>query len=299
MQKREVKSLLAFLELITATAFWGFGFIAAAWALKQWSAMEISVLRFFFAIIPAIGYFAFTKIPLAEIKNEFRLSLIPGFLLALTIALQTQGLKFTTPAKSAFITTTYVVIVPLLSHFLKDKIAWSHWVWVAVALMGSFLVSGASEAAGLQMGDLPTFLCAVGAAVHIYWLGHIASQSKNTITFGIGQSFWALLFSIGFLFLESVLDPNFKLKLFSAASSQAWLGIFSLAFGSTVIGFTLQVKAQKQISASLASILFLLEAPMAFGFSYLFLGEVMSAIQLSGAILIVVSCLGSVALGSR
>lgn len=285
---------LPLFELLVATAFWGFGFIAATWALKSWSASEVSVLRFLFALIPAAFYFLWLRPSARELKHEFSLAFLPGLLMGLTLELQTIGLKFTTPAKSAFITTIYVVIVPLMSHFLKHKISWIHWIWVAIAIMGSFLVSGASEANGLSMGDLPTFLCAVGAAVHIYWLGQIVSRSKNIITFGIAQSFWSLIFSIGFLLLESMLDSSFKFRLFTSGDSLAWWGILSLAFGSTVIGFTLQVKAQRALSASLASILFLLEAPMAFLFSYFLMNEVMSLPQLLGASLIVLSCLGSV-----
>ncbi|MEQ1665613.1 MAG: DMT family transporter [Bdellovibrionales bacterium] len=315
MQKRT----LALFELLVATAVWGMGFVATIWALKIWSAAEVTVLRFFFATLPAAFYFLFSKSTLLDIKLESRLSFWPGLYLALTMVLQTIGLNFTTPAKSAFITTTYVVIVPLLLHFLKDKVSLRHWIWVFVALLGTYFVSGAFEAVGFKLGDIPTILCAFGAALHILSLDKVAQKSKNSIIFGITQSFWALIFCLVFLAIESLIDPGINLKIFhfefikifdfknylntvtnfDHTTFLAWAGILSLAFGSTVIGFTLQVRAQKDISASLASVLFLLEAPMAFLFSYLFLHEMMSGLQWVGAILILASCIGSITFSQK
>jgi drug/metabolite transporter (DMT)-like permease len=64
------------------------------------------------------------------------------------------------------------------------------------------------------------------------------------------------------------------------------VGLFSLTFGSTLIAFAFQVKAQKILSPSVVSLLFLLEAPFATFFGLLFLGEELRSDQWLGAALI-------------
>lgn len=76
-------------------------------------------------------------------------------------------------------------------------------------------------------------------------------------------------------------------------STQSWFGLLSLSLGSSLLGFFLQIRAQKELDASVASILFLLESPMSFIFAYFLLNERLSLLQSVGAALILLACLGA------
>jgi drug/metabolite transporter (DMT)-like permease len=73
----------------------------------------------------------------------------------------------------------------------------------------------------------------------------------------------------------------------------AIIGLLSLTFGSTLIAFALQVRAQRVLSPSIASLIFLLESPFALIFAIYFLNESMTDLQATGALLIFFSAVGA------
>ena len=292
----------AMIELTIAGGFWGFGFIAAIWALRGMGPLSVTGWRF--AIAAAFGLGGSLLIPqlrqtLCDIR-QFRLAMIPGLLLCGTLCLQTWALQFTTATKSAFITTLYVLMVPLLERFLlKRRLPRFHLLYVSVALIGVALIcdlqsiwletpnldhlSAAAVAKNrLNIGDVVTFLCAVMATLHILWFGVIAKKIGSSFTFNNFQSVLAGLIPLSVsLVLEPAPRPSFD--------DLSLVGLLLLAFGSTLIAFALQVRAQKHISPSLASLLFLLESPFSALFAIAFLGEGLRPIQWAGAGLILVA----------
>ena len=282
-QKSSAKPLI---DLTFASVFWGFGFIGAIWALRFLSPPAIIAYRFLIAFAVGSAILIVKKTPLSSVLREVKMASGAGFLLCLTLILQTSGLMFTTATKSAFITTTYVVIVPILSHFfLKDRVPWTHWVWVTVALIGTILIINLQDT-HLVWGDVFTFLNAWAAALHILYLDRLGNRSTNPFIFNIVQSFWAGLFA----FALFPFTQNWRIM---TLDTHGWIGLITLSLGSTLIGFFLQVRAQKQMSAAKASILFLLESPMSFFFAYLLLQERLNIFQMLGAILILVACVGT------
>ncbi len=274
------------LELAFASVFWGFGFIGTIWALRALSPPAIIAYRFVIAFAVGSVMLLALRTPLSLILHEAKLAFGAGFLLCLTLVLQTSGLLFTTATKSAFITTTYVIIVPLLSHFfLKARIEKLHWLWVFLALVGTLLIINLKDT-NLVWGDTFTLLNAWAAALHILYVDRISSRSKNPFIFNVTQSFWAGLFALAFF-------PFTEKWQFFSLDFNGWIGLLSLAFGSTLLGFYLQIRAQKQISASLASLLFLLESPMSFFFAYFLLHERLNFLQFFGALLIIFACVGA------
>jgi drug/metabolite transporter (DMT)-like permease len=66
-----------------------------------------------------------------------------------------------------------------------------------------------------------------------------------------------------------------------------------MGIGSTLIGFALQVRGQKKISATTASIIYQVESPIAAIFAYFLLNERMTPLQIVGASLIFTAALGA------
>ena len=279
------------LELTFAGMLWGFGFIAVIWALRGMGPLSITGWRFALAAVAGLGITLAIK-PLRKQmeKEQFFLAMIPGLLISLSLILQTWGLKHTTATKSGFITTLYVLFVPVMEKvWFKRRLPKRHYFYVFLALIGVALICdlpgelmGKVEGGGANFGDFLTLLCAIAASFQILWFGKIAPKIKSSFTFNNFQSVWAgiipLLLSFAF---EPFPTPSF-------ADNSMW-GLASLAFGSTLIAFALQVRAQKIISPSVASLLFLLESPFATLFAILFLNESLRTIQWFGAGLILVS----------
>jgi drug/metabolite transporter (DMT)-like permease len=274
------------IELTFASVFWGFGFTATIWALKFIDSPAIIFYRFLGAFLAGLLVLFLMRTSLSVIKNEFKLSFSLGFFLALTLILQTWGLKYTTATKSAFITTLYVVLVPLITTFLlKESLSKRHWFWVFWAIVGTLLIVELNFSQW-TIGDSFTFLNALTAAIHIILMGKIAPKSSNHFALNVGQSLWIFLFSSVFLFTDTRWN-------FFDLDNKAIFGMLMLIFGSSLLAFWLQVRAQDKINPSLASIMFLLESPFSFLFAFMLLGERLSWLQALGCLIIFISCVGA------
>lgn len=271
-------------ELSVAGTLWGFGFIGTIWALGSLSPSAILCYRFAMAFAASFLILLIQKTSKADLKNELWLSLVPAIFLWLTLFTQTVGLKYTTATNSAFITTLYVVLVPVLRALSgAEKLHWQHWFCVTLAMVGTGFIVKAHQISALNWGDLLTLVCSIFAAVHILVVGQRALKTRNDFAFNAFQCFWVSLFSL-FVFPFS---QNWSL---AHLDGKVWLGLLSLGFGSSMIAFYLQVRAQKVLSPSVASLLFLLESPSSCLFAYLLLNEQMNFWQWAGAIMILIAC---------
>ncbi len=269
----------AALELLLAGIIWGFGFVATVWALRDFSVVGFLLLRFVIACIvgEAIRLLVFKR-KFWDAK-DFKYSIGAGILMAAFIVPQSVGLLFTTATNSGFLTIMYVVLVPILSFHKKHS--WQVYALAAMAFFGAWLLMNA-VIFNFNKGDLWTLLCAVAASLHILYLGKIAPKVQDSFRFNNYQSFWCLLAVIPLIGLDTKLDLH-------STQILPWVGLLSTAICSTIIGFMIQIRAQKVLSDTTASQFFLLESPFALLFGVLLLNETISWIQATGAFLILLS----------
>jgi drug/metabolite transporter (DMT)-like permease len=283
-----IKARRAITELVGAGAIWGFGFIATIFALRDMGPLTTIVVRFVAAVVLTVPFFFFvSSLKKTDHRNELRLAFWPGMMLALLMIFQTWGLKYTTATKSSFITTLYIVFVPMMeSLFYRRKIAVSHYLFVFVALIGTALICN-FQGGDWNIGDFLTFACTLCASLHIIMIGQVSHRIGSSLVFNTYQSFWAIWVPVALLAFmpEDIHRPW---------SPVGWFGIGWLVFGSTILAFMLQVRAQKVLSPSLASLLFMLESPFAALFAFFALGDRMSLSQWIGALLIVAAAIGVV-----
>lgn len=274
----------AIIELVFAGAFWGFGFVATVWGLQAFSPVQFLFLRFLIAwLVGELFYmFHFVKSEKSLWTQELQIGLPAGLLLGGALLLQTFGLKYTTATQSGFITTLYVIIVPLVQHlFFKKKQQPRIFLYALGALLGTYWLAGGSFEQ-VNEGDLLTLACSVFAALHIIYVGAVIHRTQSPFRFNTLQSF------VIFVMLSALMMVN--IKPFSwPQEALPWVGLFMTAIGSTVIAFTIQMRSQKILSPSTASMLFLLESPFALLFGFIFLTERFSVLQLVGAFIILLS----------
>lgn len=274
----------AIAELLFAALLWGFGFVATVWALEQFSPTGFMSLRFLIAFLAGeiIRYVFFNRKNRFFDSSDFKLSVGAGLLMASFLLPQTIGLMFTTATNSGFLTILYVILVPVLSFLLfKTHHPISVYLLAIVAFIGAFLMMGA-QFQGFNIGDLWTLLCAVTAALHILYIGRISDKIKNSFRFNNYQSLWCLLAILPLI----PLDSNFSIW---ATDIKPWVGILATIFGSSLLGFMIQIRAQKILSDTTASQLFLLESPFALLFGITLLNESLTIQKTCGALLILIS----------
>jgi drug/metabolite transporter (DMT)-like permease len=205
----------AVLELVFASVLWGFGFIATAWALRAMGPLTLTGLRMFLAF--GFGILICTAVPSLRRQlgwDQFKLAFWPGLFLCATMLLQTWGLKYTTVTKSGFITTLYVLIVPLLERLiLGRRIPKYHMLYVLAALLGVALICDLPQLfrtkalAGLDprtvwnFGDWLTLACAIAASFQIVWFGRIQTEIRSSFVFNVFQTFWTGLIPFCLMFV--------------------------------------------------------------------------------------------------
>ncbi|WP_413574959.1 DMT family transporter [Bdellovibrio sp. HCB290] len=269
----------AAIELILAGALWGFGFVATVFALRAFTPAEALVYRFLIAsVFGELIYLYFKKPGLPSMISDFKKALPAGFFLGGLMILQTIGLQYTTATKSGFITSLYVILVPLINTLIfKARSSTLNYVLALAALGGTFILMDANIS-DINVGDLWTLASSVLAAGHIIYIGKVTNKVDNAFRFNNFQSIWVLILLSPLLLFQ-------KTVVFSAPW-ESWLGVAMLGLGSSLIAFSIQIRAQKILSDSTASMIFLLESPFAALFGFLLLDERLSWFQGLGAVII-------------
>lgn len=277
----------AVLELFIAGMLWGISFTFVKWALVDFSPTTLVFWRFAFAIVLAeVMFFIFDREGFKKSHSDYKIGLFAGIGLGSSLIFQTIGLQTTTATNSSFITSLYVVLIPFANYFfLKSKVHWYHFALSFVAFLGmGLLLDLPNNGLRLQSGDLFTIMVAVTSTFHIIAVGIGSKKMQSGFRFNTSQTFWAWIFLIPFL----AYDMSAKnIPFFPPITN--YISVFSvlgLAILVTLGAFYLQVRAQRVLSTTTASMLCLLEAPYSFLFASALLNEKLTPIQLAGAILI-------------
>ena len=195
--------------------------------------------------------------------------------------LQQAGLKTTTAGNAGFITTLYVVLVPiLLLVFWKERIRWISWLGAGIAILGSLLLSTRGTLQ-LAFGDALVMISALLWALHVIVVSR-AVRHMDVLTFSAGQYIIAGL-------LNMVISLLIRAP-FSGFTS-GWWTILYIGLLSTAVGYTLQVLGQKYAPPTDATILLSMEAVFAALTGFIFLGETMHPVQMVGCGLILMAVL--------
>ena len=119
-----------------AGALWGFGFIATVWAMTAFTPVEVLVYRFTVAVVVGEIIYLIARGPTrCSVKEELMRAFPAGFLLSGLMIMQTIGLKYTNATKSSFITSLYVIFVPLFNTwFFKSSSQWYNYLLALVEI---------------------------------------------------------------------------------------------------------------------------------------------------------------------
>lgn len=279
----------AVIELTFAGVIWGASFTLVRWALVDFSATTLIFWRFIVAFFLGEALHYFTNKTLFKASwGDARLAMLAGLFLGLSLLFQTYGLNYTSATNSAFITSLYVVLIPIVSAlFFKQKIKIHHILLSLLAFSGmGFLLN--LENIHIQFGELLTLVAALTSTFHIIFVGRVANHCKSAFRFNTYQSLWSWITVLPFLIID--VRAN-KLSLWpEKVHMLSVISMIALALLVSILAFYLQVRAQKTLSTSTSSMLCLLEGPFAFLFASQFLNESLTQTQFFGAILILTSC---------
>jgi len=244
--------------LLLTALIWGFAFVAQRTGMRDIGPFAFNGIRFALGALCLLPFLLAGKrkarptpdgaagTPLA--KTAW--AALAGLVLFMGASLQQVGLVTTTAANAGFITSLYVILVPLIGACLGRASGLRIWIGAVLAVAGLFILS---VGAGFTMapGDL---LQLVGA---FFWAGHILLINRlvermEALEIAVGQFATCAALSLVVAWLR---EPAPFAGLVPAAIPILYGGLLSIG-----VAYTLQIVAQKTAHPAHASIILSMEA---------------------------------------
>ena len=212
-------------------------------------------------------------------KQLIESGIVCGFFLFFANCFQQTGIQYTTVGKAGFITTFYIIIVPLIGLFFKKYCGILTWIGVVIALAGLYFLC-ITQKLTIQRGDALILCCSVLYAGQILAIDHY-----NPFVDGVKMSCIQFLTGgvLGAVFMFLFENPSLAMIL-SAAGPILYTGIMS-----TGVGYTLQIVGQKGLNPTVAALILSLESVFSALSGYVFLHQVLTIRELIGCALMFIA----------
>ncbi len=282
--------------LLFVSFVWGIGFSLVHEALGSMGPNTFNTLRFFIAALALLAYFAVSGFRFFECMNTACIhhGVVLGVLLFLGFSTQSIGLQYTSASNAGFMTGLNVVLVPVIALvWLKQWQHWYTWLGVALAIVGTLLLTGGVS--GFGVGELWILGCAFAFAIHIVYTGVYARQVDPQALAQL-QLITVTVLSLvaAFVFERESLQSLPNLLITSVASKAGWMlwgSLLVVGILGTALAFVAQTIGQQTLAAWRVALIFATEPLFgAFG-GYWLLDESLTLYAWVGALCIVAGML--------
>lgn len=259
----KIKGYIPHLLLLLAAMIWGFGF-AAQDAIDGLLPFTIGASRNWVAaafLIPIIMLFdkitknnrrLFSKKGIDLTRVEIIGGILCGLALTLASVLQQAGITAgTNGGKAAFITSLYVVLVPIYALVLKKRAPINVWIGVAIAAVGFYLLCVKNDLSILPE-DILVIACALVFPLHILIIDYFSPKTDGVRLSMIQFLTCAVIQTVLALLTEQSMNME---MIFSNVLPLLYLGV-----GSSGVAYTLQILGQNGVNPAAASIIMSLES---------------------------------------
>ncbi len=270
----------AVLMMVVQNLIYGFGDPISKIAYDEVPVFTLLTVRY------AIAFFvllAVSRRRLAAAVRSVPVSrwLIPGMCIALSYILSNISLAMTAATSVAFLRSLAAVMTPVLAWAVfRDTLKKHHIAVQLLVVLGVYLLCGRGGLSGFGVGEVITLIAAAlmaGALVFgQHSLDNLDSLSLTTLMAGCST----VSAFIGAL----IADHGLALSSISVRSGAI---ILYLAIAATLTGYLLQNMALDRISSRSVALLQCLCPVLTGFFSFLLLGETLTAAGIAGAALII------------
>lgn len=246
---------LANLTLLFVTVLWGSTYIFNKMVVN--AGMQSGTINAVRGAMCVLGGIVLFHRQLRRMTRfDLKVGLVVGLVNFCGYYLRTFGLRQTTPAKSSFITVTYVILTPLLLWlFWHERPQKKIVLAIPLSLAGMAILTGITRAHWtLQQGDLITFLSAFFWALQIIIFAKYASHASSP---------WVIICLIGVVqvICGTPLALLTERQTFASVHwAQALIPLAIIAIVITYAARGLQIYAQKYTDATSASLILMTES---------------------------------------
>lgn len=274
------------LALVGITLLWAGTFLLIKRALPYCDPIAFVALRFALATLAAVLIWR-GSIGLLRNRRLLRYGIVLGVSYALGFYLQTWGLQYTTIARSAFFTGTFVVFVPLLQRILWRKHPTApEWWGVVFGTAGIGLLSS-PDAGSLNIGDVATL---AGALAWSYYMGYMSYAGIEqlgamgtgmlvVLQCGITAAIGAVAYAVGRVHGSAPVVWN----------ADVVIALLYTSILASVVTTYVQTRVQPGVSAARVALIFALEPVFATLLGIVVQGERLRLLEALGATFIVIA----------
>ena len=286
-KKVKMQAFKGNLMLFMAAFIWGTAFVAQSAGMEFIGHFTFNAIRNYIAFIVLIPLiFIIHRISgnqgtvhknSSSKKDVIKAGICCGCMLFLASSFQQIGIKYTSVGKAGFITTFYVIIIPLLGLFMGKRIGLKIVISLIAAVLGLYLLCMSGGLESISKGDFYILLCAFCNAFHILTVDHFSPKVDGAVLSCIQFLVCALISTIPMIYIEM---PAIADILKSMGP------ILYAAVLSSGVAYTLQIFGQRYTEPVIASLLMSLESVFSVLAGWVVLHQVLSFKETLGCIIV-------------
>lgn len=274
--------------LFLVAAIWGLSFVAQKSGMDYLGPFGFNFARSILgglSLIPVIFIAKLiqkdTRTP--QIKHEqhvemTKAGLACGFALFTAMSIQQYCMPQATAGRAGFITSLYIIFVPIILSFFGKKIQKLIIISITLAICGLYLLCCKNATSGFNIYDILLLISAICYAAHIVIVNFL-SQKNNPVKISCFQFFVVAILSLPLMLIFENPQPT---DFINCAIPLLFAGVITCG-----IAYTLQIFGQKHTPPIAASLIFCLESVFAVIGGCLILHETMNMREIFGCILMI------------
>lgn len=289
---RRIKLAAPILLILLQDVLYGFGDPISKRAYESVPVYSLLAARYWIAL--AFLALLFGGRILRELRGcSWRALILPSLCMAMALLLSNSAIKLTAATAVAFLRSTSTILTPLLALVVyRRRYPARHIPVLLFMLVGLYLFCGPGGLSSFGFGEMFALASALMTAGALLFAGE-AVHRVSPITLTAMQTAASAVLTTG---CALIFDGGIRL---SDAGAENWAVIFYLAILCTTVGYLLQNSALKRIPASTVALLQCAYPVMTAAFSFLLLGERLTAAGTAGALIILACVAAETILPSR
>ena len=270
------KKLFASLMLVLASMFWGLAYSVQSISSDTLGPYTIVFFKGAGGILLLI--YALIKKEKTDKRTIFG-SIMCGIVAGSGLTLQQKGIEVSTVSKASFITSLYIVFVPILGIFYKKTPKLKAWISVLIAAVGIYFLCGSSNF-NFTAGDTYTLLGAICFAMQIMLIDKYSTAENSLMFSAISQTIISLVAGIMMIVFEKPTLADIGSCIIPVLYSLFIAGLYAQI---------LQNKYQGEVDPTLASLLLSCESIFGTLFGWLILKQTLTLKEIFGCVLMLIA----------
>ncbi len=283
------------IALILTALISGLSFVAQKLGMHYVGPFTFNTLRCFIGVLSLLPVMYIFKKFAAEHTKSYnskillRGGILAGIVIFFAFSINQYCMIYADAGKAGFITSLYIIFVPIIAIFLKQRLQTNVKISIIVALAGLYLLC-AKEVMSFAMWDIGLLISAFFFALHIITVSYY-SKRADAVKLAAVQFFVAGVLSLPFMLL--IEHPTME-SIIAGRKPILFIGIIV-----TGVAYTLQNYGHKATKAVLATLILSTEAIFAVLGGVVILGETLTIKEISGCIIMLAAIIISQIPNSR